>query len=197
MLTILISFFYSFYCWLEILSITTCFQVSSHQLRNPTQRKQRGNKGQLEALGVKESLTFADSYVEDPWGIARWLTNKSTSYFVVILSTENPLTGSSVIKAISKTHSNEKKGLISPAYPLSIAMRTHEDNYYRAQWILWTVKKVNWEIRPKKVLEYLAEQNGWYKTWSLLKKWGVINRDFIISWRKPSATHQPNSAVRL
>lgn len=51
-------------------------------------------------------------------------------FSVVILSTENPLIGSSVIKAISKTHSNEKKkGLISLDYPLSIAMRIHEDNY--------------------------------------------------------------------
>lgn len=57
------------------------------------------------------------------------LPTKVLHLFVVILSTENPLTGSSVIKAISKTHSNEKKeGLISLAYPLSIAMRIHEDN---------------------------------------------------------------------
>ena len=48
---------------------------------NPTQGEQRGNKGQLEALEVKESLTSADSYVEDPGGIARWLNNKSASFF--------------------------------------------------------------------------------------------------------------------
>lgn len=48
---------------------------------NPTQGEQRGNKGQLEAPDVKESLTSADSYVEDPGGIARWLTNKSASFF--------------------------------------------------------------------------------------------------------------------
>lgn len=48
---------------------------------DPTQGEQRGNKGQLEALDVKESLTSADSYVEDPGGIARWLTNKSASFF--------------------------------------------------------------------------------------------------------------------
>lgn len=48
------------------------------------------------------------------------LPTKVLNIFIVILATENPLPGSSVINAISKTHSNEtKKGLISLAYPLS------------------------------------------------------------------------------
>lgn len=38
--------------------------------------------------------------------------------FIATLSTENPLTGSSMIKAISKTHSDEaRKGLIGPPCP--------------------------------------------------------------------------------
>ena len=70
------------------------------------------------------------------------LPTKALHFFIVILSTENPLTGSSVIKAISKTHSDEtKKGLISLAYPLSRAMGIHEDSSYTVQWNLWTVKK--------------------------------------------------------
>lgn len=65
---------------------------------------------------------------------------------------ENPLTGSSVINAISKTHSNEtKKGLISLAYPLSWAMGIDEDSSYSLKCILQTVKRKNWEIREKKI----------------------------------------------
>lgn len=62
------------------------------------------------------------------------LLTKGLNFFIVILSMENPLMGSSVIKAISKTHSNEtKEGLISLAYPLSRAMGIHEDSSYTAQ----------------------------------------------------------------
>lgn len=50
-----------------------CLQVSSYHLRgiNPTQGDQRGNKGQLEAVDIKKTLTSADSSVEDSEGIAR------------------------------------------------------------------------------------------------------------------------------
>lgn len=50
---------------------------------NPIQGEQRGNKGQLETLGVKKSLTSADSYVEKPGGIAKWLTNKKRFIFLL------------------------------------------------------------------------------------------------------------------
>lgn len=130
---------------------------------NLIQGEQRGNKGQLEALDVKKSLTSADSYVEKPGRIARWLTNKSASFFIVILSMENPLTGSSVIKAISKTRSNEtKKGLTSLAYSLSRAMGIHEDSSYTAQWILWTAKK-QIEKSGKKSTLIPIRKKGWCK----------------------------------
>lgn len=81
------------------------------------------------------------------------LPTKALNFFIVILSMENPLTGSSVINAISKTYSNEtKKGLISLAYTLSRAMGIDEDSSYSMKWILWTVKGKNWEIRKKTTL---------------------------------------------
>lgn len=79
------------------------------------------------------------------------LPTKVLNIFIVILATENPLPGSSVINAISKTHSNEtKKGLISLAYPLSWAMGIDEDSSYSLKCIL-NSKKENLRNQEKKI----------------------------------------------